>query len=146
MCKKRLLTMMVAIVMVLGMVPNYSSLSLTAHAAEENVLQDENGAIIEFRGGSLRMDYEEYDKTSFRFGYKITLPEGDWNVYINGEKAGTEVLETVEGTVSVAGISAVVLVQEGTNVALIVGIIVAALGVVAVAAYFVSTKKKAKKA
>ena len=53
---------------------------------------------------------------------------------------------TVEGSVNVAGISAVVLVQEGTNVALIVGIIVAALVVVAVAAYFVSTKKKAKKA
>ena len=74
--KKKLLIMMLAIAMVFGMVPNYSSLSLTAHAAEENVLQDENGAIIEFRGGSLRMDYEEYDKTSFRFGYKITLPEG----------------------------------------------------------------------
>ena len=69
--KKKLLIMMLAIAMVFGMIPNYSSLSLTAHAAEENVLQDENGAIIEFRGGSLRMDYEEYDKTSFRFGYKM---------------------------------------------------------------------------
>ena len=75
MCKKRLLTMMVAIVMVLGMAMNYSNLPITVQAAG-NLTQDENGAKIEFRGGSLRMDYEEYDKTSFRFGYKITLPEG----------------------------------------------------------------------
>ena len=74
----------------------------------------------------------------------ITLPEGKWNVYINGEKAGTEVLETVEGTVSVPGISAVVLVQEGANVGLIVGIIVAVLAIAAVAGVVVSKKKKAK--
>jgi pullulanase len=74
----------------------------------------------------------------------ITLPEGKWNVYINGEKAGTEVLETVEGTVSVPGISAVVLVQEGVNVGLIVGIIVAVLAIAAVAGVVVSKKKKAK--
>jgi pullulanase len=42
----------------------------------------------------------------------VTLPEGSWNVYINGEKAGTEILETVSGTVAVAPISALVLVQE----------------------------------
>lgn len=42
----------------------------------------------------------------------VTLPEGSWNVYINGEKAGTEVLETVSGTATVAPISALVLVRE----------------------------------
>ena len=42
----------------------------------------------------------------------VTLPEGSWNVYINGEKAGTEILETVSGSVTVAPISALVLVQE----------------------------------
>lgn len=42
----------------------------------------------------------------------VTLPEGSWNVYINGEKAGTEILETVSGTATVAPISALVLVQE----------------------------------
>ena len=42
----------------------------------------------------------------------VTLPEGSWNVYINGEKAGTEILEAVSGSVSVAPISALVLVQE----------------------------------
>ncbi len=76
----------------------------------------------------------------------ITIPEGKWNVYINGEKAGTEVLDTVEGTVNVAAISAVVLVQEGANAALIVGIIIAAVAILAGVGIFVSTKKKAKKA
>ena len=42
----------------------------------------------------------------------ITLPEGNWNVYVNGEKAGTEILDTVSGSVTVDGITAMVLVQE----------------------------------
>ena len=42
----------------------------------------------------------------------VNLPEGDWNVYINGEKAGTTVLETISGTAKVAPISTLVLVQE----------------------------------
>lgn len=41
----------------------------------------------------------------------ITLPEGKWHVCINGEKAGTESLEKVSGTVNVDAISALVLVQ-----------------------------------
>ena len=45
----------------------------------------------------------------------VTLPEGKWNVYINGKNAGTEVLETVSGTVTVDAISAMVLVQESGN-------------------------------
>ena len=48
----------------------------------------------------------------------ITLPEGNWNVYVNGEKAGTEILDTVSGSVTVDGITAMVLVQEaGAQVA-----------------------------
>ena len=43
----------------------------------------------------------------------VTLPEGNWDVYVNGEKAGTEVIETVSGTVSVPGISALILVKGG---------------------------------
>ena len=42
----------------------------------EAITQDSNGAKMEFRGGSLRIDYDNYDKTSLRFGYKIKLPEG----------------------------------------------------------------------
>ena len=43
---------------------------------ERLAYEDVNGANIEFRGGSLRMDYDDFDKTSLRFGYKIILPEG----------------------------------------------------------------------
>ncbi len=43
---------------------------------------------------------------------QVTLPEGVWDVYINGEKAGTKVLETItEGTATVAPISAMVLIK-----------------------------------
>ena len=41
----------------------------------------------------------------------VTLPEGEWNVYVNKEEAGTEVLETVSGTVSVESTSAMILVK-----------------------------------
>lgn len=78
----------------------------------------------------------------------ITLPDGKWNIYIDGEKAGTEVLSTVEGTVSVDGISACVLVQEGANTILIVGIGIAILAIISgiVILVVVSRKKKVKKA
>ncbi|MCD8338464.1 MAG: type I pullulanase, partial [Lachnospiraceae bacterium] len=42
----------------------------------------------------------------------ITLPDGTWNVYVNAEAAGTEVLATAEGSVTVDAISAMVLVRE----------------------------------
>lgn len=43
----------------------------------------------------------------------VNLPDGSWNVYVNGEKAGTEILETLaDGTAKVAPISAMVLAQE----------------------------------
>ena len=41
----------------------------------------------------------------------VTLPEGQWEVHINGEEAGTKALASAEGTVEVAPISAMVLVQ-----------------------------------
>ena len=40
----------------------------------------------------------------------VTLPEGKWDVYVDGVKAGTTVLRTVEGSVTVDAISAMVLV------------------------------------
>ncbi len=43
---------------------------------------------------------------------EITLPAGNWEVCINGEKAGTESLATVNGTVTVDAISAMVLIQK----------------------------------
>ena len=41
----------------------------------------------------------------------VTLPEGSWDIRINGEEAGDVSLGTAEGTVEVAPISAMVLVQ-----------------------------------
>ena len=43
----------------------------------------------------------------------VALPEGSWEIHINGEDAGTKALSTVEGTVEVAPISAMVLVKPG---------------------------------
>jgi pullulanase len=46
----------------------------------------------------------------------VTIPEGDWNVYVKGNKAGVEILETISGgTVTVEPISAIVLVQEDSK-------------------------------
>ena len=43
---------------------------------------------------------------------QVTLPDGVWDVYINGEKAGTEILETItDNTATVAPISAMALVK-----------------------------------
>lgn len=42
---------------------------------------------------------------------QVTLPEGNWDVYVNGEKAGTDVIDTVSGNVEVSGISAMVLAK-----------------------------------
>lgn len=42
----------------------------------------------------------------------VTLPDGEWDVYVDAEHAGTEVLDTVSGEVKVDAISAMVLVQE----------------------------------
>ena len=43
----------------------------------------------------------------------VTLPEGTWDIQINGEDAGTISLGTAAGTVEVQPISAMVLVQAG---------------------------------
>ena len=42
----------------------------------------------------------------------VTLPEGKWNIYVKGSKAGTKVLYTVEGQVEVDAITAMVLCQD----------------------------------
>ena len=44
----------------------------------------------------------------------VTLPEGQWTVYIDGENAGTEPLSTVKNTVTVAAASACVMVKAET--------------------------------
>ena len=52
----------------------------------------------------------------------VELPEGNWNVYVQGDQAGTKVLANAEESITVDGISTVVLVKEevkaiGTDVA-----------------------------
>ena len=47
----------------------------------------------------------------------VTLPEGNWNVYIDAEDAGTTALRSVQGNVSVDPISAMVLIREDNVVA-----------------------------
>ena len=73
---------------------------------------------------------------------KVALPEGNWNIYIDGEDAGTTKLGSASGEVTVDGITAMVLVQEpGTSpmtllIAAIIGV------VIGVGAYMVFKKKK----
>ena len=45
----------------------------------------------------------------------VTLPEGEWTVYINGEDAGTTPLGTCSGTATVEPITALVLVKAPAN-------------------------------
>jgi pullulanase len=45
----------------------------------------------------------------------VTLPEGNWDVYVSGQTAGTEVLSTETGSVTVEPISAMVLVQAAAE-------------------------------
>ena len=47
----------------------------------------------------------------------VTLPAGTWEICINDKTAGTISLETVQGTVSVPDISAMVLVQGDDTIA-----------------------------
>lgn len=42
----------------------------------------------------------------------VTLPDGEWGVYVDAEHAGTDMLRTVSGKVKVNAISAMVLVKE----------------------------------
>lgn len=46
----------------------------------------------------------------------VTLPDGEWEIYVQGNEAGTDVLGTTTGTVTVEGISACVLTKEDQGV------------------------------
>ena len=43
---------------------------------------------------------------------KVNLPAGKWHVYIRGNKAGTKVLATVEGSATIAPMSALVIARD----------------------------------
>lgn len=42
----------------------------------------------------------------------VTLPEGKWEIFVNDKEAGLKVLDCAEGEVSVAPISAMVLIKQ----------------------------------
>lgn len=42
----------------------------------------------------------------------VTLPEGKWGIYVDGDQAGLKILETAETEISVAPISAMVLMKQ----------------------------------
>ncbi len=72
----------------------------------------EYDSVMEFLGGSLRTDYADYTKTSLRFGYKVTLPEGAkleswyWDYSVNGQKKlinrkyGENKMEDADGSIT----------------------------------------------
>ena len=92
----------------------------------------------------------------------VNLPEGEWTIYIQGDKAGTEALGTAEGSVSVDAISTTVLVREEApvteeptvpsepaepkpvknNMVLLGGIIAGVVAVIGIAVGFVLKRKK----
>ena len=82
---------------------------------------------------------------------EVTLPEGKWTVYIDAENAGTEALATAEGTVTVAAISACVLVKEAASAVptapagvdlLLMAAIAAVIAIAVVAAFVIKKRKK----
>jgi len=94
---------------------------------------------------------------------EVSLPEGSWEIVVNDEKAGNESLETVEGTVSVNRLSAMVLVKglvspeevadshseseaetaaKGSTAKMAAAGVAAVAGIAAIAALLFSKKKK----
>lgn len=47
---------------------------------------------------------------------KLTLPEGSWDMYVDGERAGTEILGNVSNEITLDAVSAVVLVKSADAV------------------------------
>lgn len=81
----------------------------------------------------------------------LTLPEGKWNLYVNGETAGTEVISSVNGTVTVSPISAVVLIKEesgvlhmSTGTVVVIGVVAAAVVCAAIVIGVIKNNKRLK--
>ena len=116
---------------------------VNAHITSMKNMPDEvNGFVI--TGG---MEGENADAICVIFNpneedVKVTLPEGNWNIYIDGEDAGTTKLGSASGEVTVGAISAMVLVQEPANFNPAI-LVVAVLAIGAVVAVVVLKKKKA---
>lgn len=136
-------------------------------AAHVTVLEnlDENVVGFDISGG---MDNETAEEMYLLFNANpqaktVALPDGEWHVYINGEKAGTTVLDTVSKEATVDAISALVLVKEsgaagnstidenaaeqtkpGVSGGVVAAIVVVIIVVVAAIAVVFTKKKKVK--
>ena len=84
---------------------------------------------------------------------EIALPEGKWNVCINGTTAGTKAIEVIDGVANVEPISAMVLVKGDVGTAanksnaalwIIPAALVAAAGAVTGLAFFIKSRSKKK--
>lgn len=102
----------------------------------EVTMPEENMVGFEISGD---MEGESADRIFLAFNANpenvtIDLPEGEWNVCVNDEKAGVKSLKKVSGEVTVKGISAMVLVQGNvaSGSSLNGGLIAAVVGAVAV--------------
>ena len=92
----------------------------TAEDVAENITYENTGSVLSFliNGGA---NGEESEGLFVIFNPKkeavdVTLPDGSWTVYINGEDAGITPLDVLEGNISVDPISAMVLVKDGAEV------------------------------
>lgn len=81
----------------------------------------------------------------------LELPEGKWNLYVNGETAGTEVLSSVSGEVTISPISAVVLIKEesgvfhmSTSTVVVIGVVAAVIVCAAILAGLAKNNKRLK--
>ena len=125
---------------------------------------DANVLALDIQGG---MDGETADEIFIVFNANeaettVALPEGSWNVYVNGERAGVTVLDTVtDGSVTVSPVSAMVLVresaqasvsatavsgEESSNTGLVIGIAAAAVLIAGIGCFAALHGKKNKKA
>lgn len=77
----------------------------------------------------------------------VSIPKGRWKVYVNGEKAGTEVLDTVKGgtTVNIPDTSALVMVSTSMKTSALCGCVGVVAGVLAVFLIVVVARKRRKK-
>lgn len=76
---------------------------------------------------------------------EISLPEGEWDIYIDGKNAGTKALRTVSGTVTVEPISAMVLCQDSASAVsggVVAGVAAAVAAVLGTALAIVLKRKK----
>ncbi len=132
----------------------------TGEAVNSNVsewaTQTPNVVAYQVKGG---MEGESADNLFMVFNANqtastVSLPAGNWKIYINGEYAGTNVLGTASGSVKVDALSAMVLVQEAgdtlppvkepSNAWLIACIVVATLSVATIVVTVVIVAKKKK--